>query len=271
MDMKKIKVGAFQFSTNNCIADNLSAIKRGISLAANENVRLLLTQECALCGYPPIELPNIESIDKNALVNAIEEIKMLSRKYNMYIALGTITFDKDNVYNSVQLITPENENTDIYHKRALWGWDIDNFKRGNNEGIYNIDGIKIGIRICYEVRFPEYFRELFRSNVDLCLISFTDVGSPELKEKINVIQSHLISRATENAMYVLSSNSLSNYQLAPTCLIDPDGYIIKKAPLNYESLICHKIEFGLPEFGRRGRIVHSKELQKKTLLNKSLS
>lgn len=67
-------------------------------------------------------------------------------------------------------------------------------------------------------------------------------------------------------MYVLSANSLSNYQLATTYLIDPDGYIIKKAPLNFEALICHEIEFGPPNFGRKGRIVNSRELQNMNII-----
>jgi len=158
------------------------------------------------------------------------------------------------------MLTPDNDDSEIYHKRALWGWDVDNFKKGNDLGIYNIDGIKVGVRICYEVRFPEYFRELFRNKVDLCLISFTDVGLPEQKEKINIIQSHLVSRAVENVMYVLSSNSTSNYQLAPSCLIDPDGNILEKAQLNEESLISSEIEFIEPHFGRKGRIANSEGL-----------
>lgn len=262
MNTKKIKVGSFQFSPCNDIGENLKAIKRGIMLAAEKNVRLLLTQECALCGYPPVEIPSVDSIDQVAQYEAIKEISLLSKEHNMFIALGLISFEDKCTYNSVQLINPETTNYKPYHKRALWGWDIDNFTQGNDIGIYSIDGIKIGVRICYEVRFPEYFRELFRNHVDLCLISFTDVGKPEQKGKLNVIQSHLVSRAVENIMYVLSANSISQYQLAPSCLINPDGLILEMAPLNKESLITREIEILPPDFGQEGRITCSKMLQK---------
>lgn len=49
--------------------------------------------------------------------------------------------------------------TSHYDKRALWGWDKDNFTPGEGGGIIEYGDIKIGIRICFEVRFPEYFRE----------------------------------------------------------------------------------------------------------------
>ncbi|MBN2625877.1 MAG: hypothetical protein JXA95_04355 [Spirochaetales bacterium] len=72
--------------------------------------------------------------------------------------------------------------------------------------------------------------------------------------------SHLVSRAAENAMYVLSANSASLHQLAPTCLIDPDGSILEEAPLDREVLIVREIEFPAPHFGRQGRIIHSESL-----------
>ena len=261
MDCKKIKVGAFQFAPCNDIGKNLEIIRNGIKLASEQNVRILLTQECALCGYPPIEIPSVSSISQVLQYEALKEISFLSKKYNMFIAIGMISFDDKGTYNSVQLIDPGEKDYKPYNKRALWGWDRENFIQGNDIGIYTIDGIRVGIRICYEVRFPEYFRELFRNRVDLCLVSFTDVGKPEQKEKLKVIQSHLVSRATENVMYVLSANSISQYQLAPTCLINPDGLVLEMAPLNTEARIVKEIEILPPNFGQEGRIIHSKELQ----------
>jgi len=79
MDTKKIKVASFQFSPCSDIRENMEAVKRGIILAAKDNVRLLLTQECALCGYPPIEIDSVKSINQNELRNAIDEIAKLSQ------------------------------------------------------------------------------------------------------------------------------------------------------------------------------------------------
>jgi predicted amidohydrolase len=89
---KRLKVGAFQFAACESIEYNLTAIGRGISKAADENVRLLLTQECALCGYPPIEVSSIHAIDKTCQFEAYQEISRLAKKHKMYIALGMVTF-----------------------------------------------------------------------------------------------------------------------------------------------------------------------------------
>jgi predicted amidohydrolase len=257
---KKLKIGALQFAACARIEDNLAAIKRGIARAADENIRLLLTQECALCGYPPVEVPSVHAIDQTCQFEAYQEIARLANRHKMYIALGMVTLDGPHTYNSIRLIRPNGKDLKPYHKRALWGWDQENFQPGHETGIYNIDGIKVGVRICFEVRFPEYFRELFMQRVNLALVSFADVGEGEQKGKINTIQSHLVSRATENVMYVLSANSISQQQLAPTCIIDPDGKVIAVAPLNQEYLLTTEIEITKPGFGRKGRIVYSRAL-----------
>jgi predicted amidohydrolase len=257
---KKLKIGAFQFAACESIESNLAAIKRGIAKAADENVRLLLTQECAVCGYPPVEVPSIHAIDKACQLEAYGEISKLAKKHKIYIALGMVTFHEANTYNSIWLLHPGGKELKPYHKRALWGWDKENFQPGNETGIYTIDGIKVGVRICFEIRFPEYFRELFANQVDLALVSFADVGKDEQKGRINTIQSHLVSRATENVMYVLSANSTSQQQWAPTCVIDPDGNAISTAPLNEEYLLTTEIEITEPGFGRQGRIECSRIL-----------
>lgn len=257
---KRLNVGTFQFAGGADIASNLAAIQRGVEKAAAENVRLLLTQECALCGYPPMEVPSVDAIDKAQQFEAYEEILKLAKQHQMYIALGMVTFDGIKTYNSVSLLAPGGNELKPYHKRALWGWDEDNFQPGNEPGIYCVDGIKVGVRICYEVRFPEYFRELFQEQVDLAMVSFADVGECEQHGKINVIQSHLVSRAVENVMYVLSANSTSQAQLAPTCAIDPDGNVMAAAPLNEEYLLTTEIKIAEPGFSRKGRIVYSRAL-----------
>lgn len=262
---KKLRVASFQFSISRKIDENLNTILKAIESASKKEVRLLLTQECALCGYPPVELTAISELDFNELSRAQKIVREAAKKHHMYIALGTITREDGETYNSILMINDKGCIEGVYNKRALWGWDCDNFERGNELGIYEIDGIKVGTRICYEVRFPEYFRELYMNNVDLCLISFTDIGSEVDKDKRDIIKSHLVTRAVENVMHVLSSNSMSTYQLAPSCLISPDGMVVEQSDYNKEMLLVGDIVVDRSTFGRRGRLTNSDYIIDKAL------
>ncbi len=255
-----MKVGVFQFHGSDSISDNHEAIIRGITSSYQNKVRLLVFQECATCGYPPVETPSIKKINFEILNSNLQEIKQLAKKYDMYIVLGTIRKKSSKYYNSLQLIDPNGEIIGNYDKRALWGWDSDNFTKGASLGIYQIDAIQIGFRICFEVRFPEYFRELFKSNVELCFVSFCDVSEQDLKERYGIIKSHLVTRAVENAMTIISVNSISKFQTAPTAVIDSNGHIVCEAPRNQEYLIIYDYNTPTMDFGQRGRIHYSNEL-----------
>ena len=155
------------------------------------------------------------------------------------------------------LIAPSGEAIGYYDKRALWGWDLDHFAKGNSSGIFEIDGVKIGLRICFEIRFPEYFRELFREKAELCIISFHDISENDSIGRYERIKAHLITRAAENVMTVISVNSSSKYQTAPSAVFDINGVVKKEAPRNEEHLLIYDYQRPEIDFGAKGRVENS--------------
>lgn len=259
-DPPRLTVGAFQFRGSGDTSQNAAALERGIREAAAEGVRLLATQECALSGYAPIEVESPAAVDREGQRKGVQRVQKLAAEHQMFVALGMTTFGAEGARNSVRLVTPDGGLRRPYHKRALYGWDETNYSasRGSS-GIHMVDEVRVGLRICYEVRFPEYFRELFDRRVELAVVSFADTGAEE--KKYEVVRSHLVSRAAENAMYVLSANSVSGSQGAPSCLVDPDGRILGQAPRDREALIVGSVPLNPPSFGRLGRIKHSARLR----------
>jgi omega-amidase len=255
-----MKIGVFQFRGSDSILDNYNAIKRAITMAAHNQVRLLVFQECATCGYPPVETPSIDIINFETLNCYLQEIRRLANQHSMYIAIGTIRKQNSLFFNSIQLIDPKGDVIGNYDKRALWGWDLQNFKAGKALGVFQIDDIKVGFRICYEVRFPEYFRELFKKNVELCFVSFCDVLKEDCVERYDIIKAHLITRAVENVMTVVSVNSSSHFQTAPTAIFNTNGSIIYEDPRNQEYLLVYDYTTPIKRFSDKGRTFHSLQL-----------
>lgn len=254
-----MKIGVFQFAGSGDIKANCRAIVRGMQFAADAGVRLLVFQECALTGYPSAET-DIGGIDYAVLETCLDQIKERVKALGLYIALGTIQKEAVRRYNSILLLSPEATVLGRYDKRALWGWDIENFEKGASLGIFEIEGIKVGFRICFEVRFPEYFRELFIRQCDLCFVSFCDVLNTPSQERYDTVKAHLITRAVENAMPIVSINSCSHCQTAPTAVFDENGSIVKEAPPNEECLMVYEFEKPALDYGAKGRVQISAEL-----------
>ena len=247
-----LRIGAYQFAVGSNITDNFHAVCRGVEEAVRQNIRLLVFPECALTGYPPRDIKSAADVNFEELNVAYQEIKKMSEKYDMYILVGTITKEQNKYYNSARLISP-GKTTENYHKRALWGWDKDNFTIGNKEGIFAIDGIKIGVRICFEVRYPEYFRELYRENTVLNIILFYDVADSDDIERYALIKSHIRTRAVENVTYTMSVNSIRPYQTAPTGIFDKSGRTINELKRNKENLLIYNFDNIADDFGEKGR------------------
>jgi NAD+ synthase (glutamine-hydrolysing) len=258
---KSLSVASLQFAACSDIAVNHAAIVRGMRQAAEQGADLLLTQECALCGYPPIESVFTE-INFDQLRAAEQQLWEVAKALNIVLFLGTIIQQDADSYNAIRVLHPDGNEREPYAKRALWGWDLDHFIPGTQSGIYELGDVKVGVRICFEVRFPEYFRELFAKDVDVMLIAFCDGGSPTNTTREPILTGHLVTRAVENASWVVTANSTAEHQLVPTCMIHPDGAIVAHAEKNREMVIVKTLECTSPPYGRRGRMEISRELCK---------
>ena len=133
--------------------------------AASENVRLLLTPELSICGYPPRDLllnPSfVESIDKT-LQKLAEDLPA-----NLAVLVGTVVKNSPahitggkNLFNSMALL----ENGKIqqfFHKRLLPTYDVFDEKRYFEPGVeanyFILDNLKIGVTICEDLWNDEEF------------------------------------------------------------------------------------------------------------------
>ena len=256
-----LKIGAYQFSINSDIDYNLAVIKSAINQAVQKGVKLLVFPECALTGYPPRDIKSAADVDFTKLYNAYAQLQELVDKNDICVILGTIIKEEDRYYNCAIIFRPYEEK-DFYHKRALWGWDRDNFSIGNSNGIFEIEGWKVGVRICFEVRFPEYFRELYDNKTDLNIILFYDVADNDDLERYDLIKSHIRTRAVENVTYTLSVDAISSYQTAPTAIYDKSGYGLIELERNKEGMLVYDLENAPKDFGERGRSEISDWLRK---------
>ena len=99
-------------------------------------------------------------------------LKEIAKKYNSYVLGGSfIEKDGDEYFNTCPVISPEGKLITKYRKNHLfsyYGCGEGNYvSRGENPVLLNILGIKIGLSICYDIRFPEIYRAYRKAGADL--------------------------------------------------------------------------------------------------------
>lgn len=255
-----MRIGAYQFAVSGNIYDNYNEIERAIYLAKHKGVQLLIFPECSLTGYPPRDILNSLSVDFNIVRSMCDKLQTIADKNDISFIVGTIFKEKE-IYNRALLFQP-NKQIKFYDKRALWGWDNDNFTKGDKDGIFEIEGVVFGIRICFEIRFPEFFRELYKRNTDVNVILFYDVADMDDKERYSMIRGHLQTRAVENVTTTISVNATSPFQTAPTMVFGKSGQCIKECVRNKTEILIYDFEKTINDFGENGRISISDSLIK---------
>ena len=247
-----MKITAYQFAVSSDIRKNLETIEKAIREAADRQADLVVFPECALTGYPPMDMPSVSQVDFTLAGECCERLQDLCGETKTAAVVGMIAKEGDRIFNRAVFFAPDGE-CGIYDKRALWGWDRENFAPGDRNGIIEYKGFRIGIRICFEVRFPEYFRELYRERTDADLVLFYDVSETDDTDRYDLIRGHLRTRAAENACTVISSNAIRPFQTAPTAVFGRSGQVLAECPRNkegYTEFILKKQEYNFGEQGR---------------------
>lgn len=258
-----MKIGAYQFTVTKDISANFNKVHTALQRAKKNDVRLMVFPECALTGYPSRDITSPAEVDFEKLEEVYVQLQDFADQNDIYVMAGTITNDNEKYYNTAMCFRPYQEPFH-YRKRALWGWDQDNFDMGNEEGVLEIDGFKVGVRICFEVRFPEFFRELYDRQTDFNVILFYDVADFDDVERYDLIKAHIRTRAVENVTETLAVDAIAPYQTAPTALYGKSGQVLKELKRNTEDFLFFDLEKSTPNFGECGRIEVTNQIRNKT-------
>ncbi len=252
MKKRKLKVAAIQLASNDSKERNISHTVKFVKEAIASEAEFIVLPETFNYRGDSEDLNFIaEKIPGESLLCLID----LAKQHNVWILAGTIyekVMNSVKPYNTSVLIDNLGNIKAKYRKIhqfdvSIEGKEILESKRnlaGKRIVLSSIAGIKTGLSVCYDLRFPELFRKYSEKGVELICApsSFTAVTGEAHWEVL------VRARAIENQCFVIAPNqsglgSDSVMTFGNSMIVDPWGKIMARAAKDGEEVIYADLDF----------------------------
>ncbi len=236
-----MKLGFIQYDVKHNKEENFKCIEKSI---CKKEYDLLVLPELSLCGYlfeDRNDLRKIAEVVPNG--DSVKRMLEISKKHNCGIVFGMAEQEGENIYNTAVLVH-RGRYIGKYRKIHLSDLEKKIFDRGEKNEIFEIDGIKIGIQICFDLWFPEISREQIRKGANL-LCALANFGGETTCSIARI-------RAVENLTPLLLCNRIGREVLqgidaqflGKSALIDVNGKSIAVGKKGKEAVSCCMLELG---------------------------
>lgn len=190
--------------------DSLRSLENAASRAALAGARLLVTPELSLTGYALGEA--VDSLAEPADGPAAQEVAKIAKRHDLAVLYGYPErahtpgaggASQTTVYNAAQVIGPDGVRLANYRKTHLYGpFEQGAFQPGHQAVVQaELDGLRLGLLICYDVEFPEAVRAHALAGTELLLVPTA------LMRPYEFVATTLIpTRAWESQLYLAYTN-----------------------------------------------------------------
>lgn len=227
---RRMRIAIFQGpESTSGLEQNLAVLARQAAAAAARGARLLICPEMVLTGYN-IGPAAVSGLAEAATGAAADYVARVARSAGIAILYGYPERADGRVYNTAQLIDRDGRSVASYRKTHLFG-DIDRaaFAAGDaTPTVATLDGLRIGILICYDVEFPENVRLLALAGADLVAVPTA------LMQPFDIVARTIVpARAYENQIYLAYADRCGRegdlIYCGLSCVVAPDGSDVARA------------------------------------------
>jgi len=172
----------------------------------------------------------------------ISRLAEAARAHDIYLHCGSVyerVEGEPRLYNTTVVLDPQGEIIAKYRKIHLFDVDIDGhvsfqesavMAAGCELAVVEIEGVQVGLGICYDLRFPELFRLLALRGAELIVLpaAFTQFTGKDHWELL------IRARAVENQLFMLAPNEWGRHpnggvSYGRSMLVDPWGNVLAMA------------------------------------------
>ncbi len=267
--MAILRVATCQFPVSGDLARNLDYIRRQTVRAASMRAKIIHFPEAALSGYGGVNLPNWDGFDWGALRTATEAVQELARSHGTWIIVGSAHPLSNGrlPHNALYVIAPDGSIVDRYDKLFCTGKDLKHYTPGDYFAVFDIQGVRCGLLICHDLRYPELYREYYRRGVRCLFQSFYNASNAGRTIHTIIARPTMQAHAANNYMWLSVSNASAHYQAWPSVFIAPDGTITGSLRQHQAGVMVNRVDTEAPikdKCGFRDRamagVLHSGEV-----------
>jgi len=248
-----LKIATAQFPLSGRIKKNTDWMLSLMTKASRKGAKVMHFSETALPGYLGVDT---DAVDFDQLKEATKTIQLKSRSLKIWTLLGSChpRTGGRQPFNCVYVIDPKGLIVGRYDKRFCTGGngrvltgDLKHYSPGNHFTTFTVNGLKCGILICHDFRYPELYRAYKKLGIDILFHSFHNAHQKKApKPDHNYWEENCIAgaqyQAGANYFWVSFNNSSRRYSLWPSFVVKPDGIISAKLPRHKTDLIITKID-----------------------------
>lgn len=243
MEEGKLAVATCQFPVSADISENAHWIRRQMSAARLQHADVVHFPECALSGYAGTDYKTMDEFNWDTQKKELESILRLAKELHVWVVLGaTHRLSGDNKpHNSLYVINDSGKIIDRYDKRFCTKGDLKHFSPGDHFVTFEINGVKCGCLICYDIRFPELYRQYQKDGVRLMFHSFYNARQKEGSIHPKIMPPTAQARAATNNMFLSVNNSCAQRSWQ-SIFVTPDGLIEKQLELDEPGVMVNLVD-----------------------------
>ncbi len=244
MNKGQLKVATCQFAVSKSIAKNSQQICAQMQKAKRTGAEVVHFPECALSGYIGFDFPNFDGFDWATLEAETRKVTVLAGKLRVWVVLGSVhkLNSSGKLSNCLYLIGPDGKIADRYDKRFCTAWELRRFRPGNRFVVFTINGVKCALLICFDLRFPELYRALYKQEVNCVLQSFYNARQKGPSVHTHIMRQTMQCNAATNHFWASVSNASGYYSPYPSCFIQPDGAIVRQLKQNKPGVMVNTVD-----------------------------
>jgi len=239
-----VNIATCQFAVGGSVRRNSRRIEEFIRRAHEAGADIVHFSECALSGYGGHDFETLNGFDWDLLRKETRDILAVAGRLGIWVVLPSMhqLSEPNKPHNCLYLITAEGRIADRYDKRFCTTEDLNHYTPGSRFVFFTLNGVKCALLICFDLRFPEIYRALYRHRANCVLQSFYNARQKGPSVHEHIIRQTMQCRAATNHFWVSVANSSGYYSPYPSCFIQPDGVIVNQLRRNRAGMMINTVD-----------------------------